>query len=59
MALKQTGCNNPVILLDEIDKLSTYGGGGGGNMGDPAGALLEILDPEQNTHFNDHYLGVP
>jgi ATP-dependent Lon protease len=49
--LKRVGVNNPVILLDEIDKLT-----GGGYHGDPASALLEVLDPEQNVHFQDNYL---
>ncbi|OEU13466.1 ATP-dependent protease La [Fragilariopsis cylindrus CCMP1102] len=49
-ALKKTGTFNPVILIDEIDKL------GQGHQGDPASALLEVLDPSQNTSFLDHYL---
>jgi ATP-dependent Lon protease len=49
-ALKQTKSSNPVIMLDEIDKL------GQSYQGDPASALLEVLDPEQNTEFLDHYL---
>merc|ERR1712070_1082781 len=52
-ALKKTGTFNPVILIDEIDKL------GHGHQGDPASALLEVLDPSQNSSFQDHYLDIP
>jgi ATP-dependent Lon protease len=52
--LKKTKTENPLVLIDEIDKI-----GRGGFHGDPSAALLEMLDPEQNSNFLDHYLDVP
>lgn len=52
-ALKRVGVANPVIMLDEVDKI------GASFQGDPASALLEVLDPEQNARFLDHYIDIP
>jgi ATP-dependent Lon protease len=52
--LRKVGVNNPVFLLDEIDKI-----GMNNYHGDPSAAMLEVLDPEQNHTFNDHYVGSP
>ena len=52
-ALRQAKCNNPLILLDEVDKL------GNDYKGDPSSALLEVLDPEQNKEFVDHFIDIP
>ena len=52
-SLKKIKTNNPVFLLDEIDKISRD------HRGDPGSALLEVLDPNQNDKFTDHFLGTP
>ena len=54
-SLRKVGVSDPVILLDEVDKL----GSGNGLHGDPMAAMLEVLDPEQNHTFSDHYINVP
>ena len=53
-AMRRVGVNDPVVLIDEIDKMS-----GGGPSGDPTAAMLEVLDPNQNSTFVDHYLNLP
>ncbi|KAI8377203.1 ATP-dependent protease La [Choanephora cucurbitarum] len=52
--MRQCNVQNPVMLLDEIDKIATNS-----NQGDPAAALLEVLDPAQNATFSDHFIGIP
>jgi ATP-dependent Lon protease len=53
-ALRRAGTRDPVLMIDEVDKMT-----GGGPTGDPAAAMLEVLDPSQNRAFTDHYLNVP
>lgn len=54
MQVFEVQTENPLVLIDEVDKI-----GGASYHGDPSSALLELLDPEQNTNFNDHFLDVP
>ena len=53
-SMQKAGTTDPVMVLDEVDKLQS-----GGYNGDPASAMLEVLDPEQNNTFTDHYLDLP